>query len=77
MDQAIIKESLLLSPAGARAVTLSRSNDFARRGNVAVPRRGASCYDILLDGEQRVELLSPAGARVVTIMFDLNFDLGE
>ena len=67
-------EISLLSPAGARAVTLSRSNDFARRGNVAVPRRGASCYHGLRQHiTLYVLLLSPAGARAVTSKFIVDF----
>ena len=61
-------EAPLLSPAGARAVTdeYERLLHYIR---VAVPRRGASCYDYSTDETQFDDgrLLSPAGARAVTL----------
>ena len=61
-------EAPLLSPAGARAVTdeYERLLHYIR---VAVPRRGASCYDYSTDETQIDDgrVLSPAGARAVTL----------
>ena len=65
---------VLLSPAGARVVTTYEIRNHCTR-NVAVPRRGASCYT----STARITLcltrmlLSPAGARVVTGNEDIEF----
>ena len=40
----IVRQTSLLSPAGARVVTDALNQTPVHRGTVAVPRRGASCY---------------------------------
>ena len=63
----VLLEVTLLSPAGARAVTSVVYRDECWR-NVAVPRRGVSCYHNQQTDNRPIthRLLSPAGARVVT-----------
>ena len=61
-----IRVRWLLSPAGARVVTYVAAAVGSAQ-NVAVPRRGASCYGAsFVRMEQETGLLSPAGARAVT-----------
>ena len=55
----------LLSPAGARVVT-DEVPTGVKEEDVAVPRRGASCYMKFWRFRRPNELLSPAGARAVT-----------
>ena len=42
----IVRQTSLLSPAGARVVTDALNQTPVHRGTVAVPRRGASCYSL-------------------------------
>ena len=54
-------------PPQGRELLPDISNGIDRGNRVAVPRRGASCYQVIIDRTGTVKmLLSPAGARAVT-----------